>query len=253
MISRSSDHRRSSSSGTRSPSPDRTITKAKSTDGLSRFISEKTAPAVRSTSVGDFNDSGFSTLRDPRAADPSEESESSSPLSHHPDLNDEVAALSVKLVQAINNQTNLDDSLVATRQELERAQSMNQALRSENEKYRQDIDQEILIKKIDSDLEISRLQNALTEERSLRMVIEKEKKTIEQELETLTAALFEDANKVMLSSYQEVQFILTLYFLRWSPLQNSSVKKLKRKTNNYAPKSRIPKLSLHRSKINLRS
>lgn len=213
MISRSSDHRRSSSSGTRSPSPDRTITKAKSTDGLSRFTSEKTAPAVRSTSIGGFNDSGFSTLRDPRAANPSSESESSSPLSHHPDLNDEVAALSVKLVQAINNQTTLDDNLVATRQELEQAQSTIQTLKSENEKYRRDIDQEVLIKKADSDVEISWLQNALTEERSQRVVIEKEKKTIEQELETLTAALFEEANKVISLLYLEFQFILTLYFL----------------------------------------
>ena len=197
MISRSSDHRRSSSSGTRSPSPDRTITKAKSSDGLSRLISEKAAPAVRSTSVGGLNDGGFSTLRDPRNTTSSEESEASSPLSHHPDLNDEVAALSVKLVQAINNQTNLDDTLVATRQELEQAQTMVQTLKSQNEKYQRDLDQQVFIKKADSDAEVQRLQDTLLEERSLRIAIEKEKKTIEQELETLTAALFEEANKVL--------------------------------------------------------
>lgn len=160
-------------------------------------MSEKAAHAVRSTSVGEMNDGGFSTLRDPRNMTSSEESETSSPLSHHPDLNDEVAALSVKLVQAINNQTNLDDTLVATRQELEQAQTMVQTLKSQNEKYQQDIDQQVLIKKADSDAEVSRLQDSLLEERSLRIAIEKEKKTIEQELETLTAALFEEANKVL--------------------------------------------------------
>lgn len=197
MISRPNNHRRSLSSGNRSPSPDRAVTRAKSTDGLSRFKSEKPAPAVRSTSVGSFTDSGFSTLKDPRLAAPVEESEESSPVSHHPDLNDEVAALSVKLVQAINNQTTLDDTLVATRQELEQAQAMVQTLELENEKYRRDIDQEVLIRKADSDQEISRLQDALAEEKAQRAAIEKGKKTIEQELETLTAALFEEANKVI--------------------------------------------------------
>lgn len=197
MIPRPNNHRRSLSSGNRSPSPDRTITKAKSTDGLSRFTSKQPAPAVRATSVGDFSDSAFSTIKDPRLVNLSEDSESSSPLSHHPDLNDEVAALSLKLVQAINNQTNLDDSLIATRQELEQAQAMVETLELENEKYRRDVDQEVLIRKADANLEISSLQEALVEEKSQRAVIEKGKKTIEQELETLTAALFEEANKVI--------------------------------------------------------
>lgn len=132
-----------------------------------------------------------------------EESEESSPASHHPDLNDEVAALSVKLVQAINNQTTLDDNLVATRQELEQAQTMVQTLELENEKYRRDIDQEVLIRKADSDQEISRLQDALAEEKAQRAAIEKGKKTIEQELETLTAALFEEANKMVAAAKLE--------------------------------------------------
>lgn len=197
MIPRPNNHKRSLSSGNRSPSPDRTITKAKSTDGLFRFTTDnQPEPATRSTSVGGFPDSGFSTLKDPRLATSSDESETSSPLSHHPDLNDEVAALSLKLVQAINNQTNLDDSLVATRQELDQAQSLAQTLQLENDKYRRDIDQEVVIRKADADQEIAELREALAEEKSQRTVIERGKKTIEQELETLTAALFEEANKV---------------------------------------------------------
>ena len=116
--------------------------------------------------------------------------------SHHPDLSNEVAALSVKLIQAINNQTDLDDSLVATRQELELAQGKIQALEFQNEKYRRDLDNKVYIKKFDSDREISQLRDALAEETTQRLAAEKGRKNIEQEVETLTAALFEEANKV---------------------------------------------------------
>ena len=37
---------------------------------------------------------------------------------------------------------------------------------------------------------------SLVEEKRQRAMVEKEKKSIEQELETLTTALFEEANKV---------------------------------------------------------
>lgn len=125
--------------------------------------------------------------------------------SHHPDLSNEVAALSVKLIQAINNQTDLDDSLVATRQELELAQGKAQALEFQNEKYRRDIDNKVYIKKFDSDREISQLRDALAEETTLRLAAEKGRKNIEQEVETLTAALFEEANKVG-NSLKHMQF-----------------------------------------------
>ncbi|KAI9927976.1 rab guanine nucleotide exchange factor S2 [Aspergillus wentii] len=202
MIPRPSSHRRSLSSGHRSLSPDRTVTKAKSTNDLAGGATDKSAN-VLSSSVGSFPESGFSTLKDPRLANDSEVSESSSPPSHHPDLNDEVAALSLKLVQAINNQTNLDDTLVATRQELEHAQSNIQTLELENEKYRRDIDQEVVVRKADVDREIQRLNAALAEEKAQRALVEKGKKTIEQELETLTAALFEEANKMVAAAKLE--------------------------------------------------
>jgi hypothetical protein len=181
-------HKRSLSSEHRSLSPDRTVTKAKSTTNLADFASNG-KPKSR------FDDSSFSTLQDPRLADGLEVSPSTS-SSHHPDLSNEVAALSVKLIQAINNQTTLDDSLVATREELDLAQGKVQALQFQNDKYRRDFDNKVYIKKSDSDREIQELRNALTEEKSQRAIAEKGKKTMEQELETLTAALFEEANKV---------------------------------------------------------
>ncbi|KAJ5801321.1 uncharacterized protein N7518_003389 [Penicillium psychrosexuale] len=192
MISRNS-HKRSLSSEHRSLSPDRTVTKAKSTTNLSEIA------AANAAQNSGYYESSFSTLQDPRLLIGSEVSHSTS-SSHHPDLSNEVAALSVKLIQAINNQTNLDDNLVATRQELELAQGKIQALEYQNEKYRRDIDNQVYIKKVDSDREISQLRDALAEETTLRLAAEKGRKNIEQEVETLTAALFEEANKMVASA-----------------------------------------------------
>ncbi|CAI7575462.1 unnamed protein product [Penicillium glandicola] len=188
MIPRNA-HKRSLSDH-RSLSPDRTVTKAKSTTNLSDIASSN-----RTHKPG-FDESSFSTLQDPRLMVGSEVSHSTS-SSHHPDLSNEVAALSVKLIQAINNQTNLDDSLVATRQELELAQGKIQALEFQNEKYRRDIDTKVYIKTADSDRQISQLRDALAEETTQRLAAEKGRKNIEQEVETLTAALFEEANKMV--------------------------------------------------------
>lgn len=185
-------HKRSLSSEHRALSPDKTVSKAKSTTNLAEIAAradDDQEPLPK------FEESSFNTLQDPRLAIESEVSPSTS-SSHHPDLSNEVAALSVKLIQAINNQTTLDDNLVAARQELELAQGKVKALEFQNEKYRRDIDARVYIKKADSDREIFRLKTALAEEKAQRAIIEKGKKTIEQELETLTADLFEEANKV---------------------------------------------------------
>ncbi|KAL2831217.1 hypothetical protein BDW59DRAFT_8643 [Aspergillus cavernicola] len=203
MIPRPTSHKRSLSSGNRSLSPDRHVTKAKSTNDLSGIAAGALVPTVRSSSESGFNDNGFSTLRDPRLLHGPQFSESPIPPSHHPDLNDEVATLSLKLVQAINNQTKLDDTLVATRQDLEHSQERIRALESENVKYRRDIDERVLVKKADFDDEIARLKAAFAEEKIQRILAEKEKKGIEQELETLTAALFEEANKMVAAAKLE--------------------------------------------------
>lgn len=169
------------------------MTKAKSTTNLSDVANHADADSFHPK----FEENNFNTLQDPRLAVSAEVSHSTS-SSHHPDLSNEVAALSVKLIQAINNQTTLDDSLLATRQELEVAQGKIQALEFQNEKYRRDIDQKVYIRKSDADREIIQLRTALADERAQRAVVEKAKKQIEQELETLTADLFEEANKVSL-------------------------------------------------------
>ncbi|KAJ5397113.1 hypothetical protein N7509_005226 [Penicillium cosmopolitanum] len=185
-------HKRSLSSEHRILSPEKTVTKAKSTTDLSQVASQADAHQSRPS----FEENNFSTLQDPRLHVDREVSPSTS-SSHHPDLSNEVAALSVKLIQAINNQTTLDDSLGATRQELEVAQGKIIALEFQNEKYHRDLDQKVYIKKADSDREIQQLKAVLAEERAQRAIAEKGKKTMEQELETLTADLFEEANKMV--------------------------------------------------------
>lgn len=191
-------HKRSLSSEHRGLSPDKTVTKAKSTTDLSETLSRHT-PSSQSHR---YEEDGFNTLQDPRLTAKTEVSPATS-STHHPDLSNEVAALSVKLIQAINNQTHLDDSLATARQELEVAQGKIQALEFQNEKYRRDIDTKVYIKKSDSDREILQLRTALAEERAQRALVEKGKKTIEQELETLTADLFEEANKMVAAAQIE--------------------------------------------------
>ncbi|KAJ5772149.1 hypothetical protein N7520_002678 [Penicillium odoratum] len=185
-------HKRSLSSEYRGLSPDKTVTKAKSTTDLSETVSR----SCSNSPLARYEEDSFNTLQDPRLAIKAEVSPSTS-STHHPDLSNEVAALSVKLIQAINNQTQLDDSLGATRQELEQAQGKVQALEFQNEKYRRDIDEQVYIKKSDSDREILQLRTALAEERTQRAIVEKGKKTIEQELEALTADLFQEANRMV--------------------------------------------------------
>jgi Rab guanine nucleotide exchange factor SEC2 len=149
----------------------------------------------------DFNsyedeDGNLSTLIDPRSRtmSPANESSPTSP-SHHPDLSNEVATLSNKLINAINYQTNLDDILSATRHELEASRERVRQLEKENQEHADMVARGILVKRTIADAETNKLALSLADERRQRGDIEKEKKQIEQELENLTTALFEEANK----------------------------------------------------------
>jgi hypothetical protein len=139
----------------------------------------------------------MTTLPDPRSRTMSPESESGLPSpTQHPDLNDEVATLSNKLINAINYQTNLDDTLSQTRQELEAAKERVRILERENLEHAHLVASGTLIKKALADSEKAGINANLAEEKRKRVLVEKEKKHIEQELENLSVALFEEANKV---------------------------------------------------------
>lgn len=139
----------------------------------------------------------LSTLPDPRSPLTSPDiSRSNSTSPHHPELSNEVAALSNKLIHAINHQTDLDDTLNATRHELEAAQDRVRKLELLVKDHQSLLASGILVRQSDVEVELLRLRTTLADERRLRVKVENEKKAIEQELETLTAALFEEANEV---------------------------------------------------------
>ena len=142
----------------------------------------------------------LSTIRDPRSpTDEFPSPQGSTASSPHPDLNIEVATLSNKLISAINHQTHLDDALAATRQELESTQDRLRQCEEENEKHARLIDDGALVRKTEVEQQANKFLAKLSEERKRRASVEKDKKGIEQELENLTTALFEEANEVCCS------------------------------------------------------
>ncbi|KAL7266259.1 rab guanine nucleotide exchange factor S2 [Rhizina undulata] len=112
------------------------------------------------------------------------------------DLNREVAALSNKLVNATNHQTLLGDSLASTKHELEISKARVQQLEALARQHADMMAKGLLAEKKTLDSETQKLTNKLKEKSRQREKTEKDKKTIEQEMENLTAALFGEANNV---------------------------------------------------------
>ncbi|CAN8100039.1 unnamed protein product [Discula destructiva] len=128
------------------------------------------------------NDFDMTTLPDPRSRSITPANADRSPsLEQHPELSDEVAALSSKLIHAINHQTTLDDNLSQTRAELDRARDQIRSM----------------------ELQLTKQKEMVAEEKRLRLQAEQEKKRIEQELENLTQELFEEANKMVISAKED--------------------------------------------------
>jgi hypothetical protein len=183
------------------PNSPRSVTKAASASALHTLASNVPDSAtLRKTNSYEDEEGNLSTLLDPRSRtmSPANDNSPSSPT-HHPDLSNEVATLSNKLINAINHQTNLDDILSATRHELETSQERVRHLEHENQEHASMLSRGILIKRTVVDAEKHKLILKLADERRQRSDVEKEKKDIEQELENLTTALFEEANKVSTS------------------------------------------------------
>lgn len=199
-----SQHIRSLSSvPKRSESPVNRVSRAISTSALQTMAavanaSRQPTPSPRHTSYND-EDEHLSTIPDPRSRTMSPADGTPPSPSPHPDLSSEVATLSNKLINAINYQTNLDDTLSATRHELESARETIRKLEQEAKDHANQMARGLLIKSSVVEAERNRLLKSLTEEKKQREEVEKEKKKIEQELENLTQALFEEANKVRAS------------------------------------------------------
>jgi Rab guanine nucleotide exchange factor SEC2 len=158
-------------------------------------ISRQPTPSPRHTSYND-EDEHLSTIPDPRSRTLSPANGTPPSSSPHPDLSSEVATLSNKLINAINHQTNLDDTLSVTRHELEAARERIRQLEQEAKDHTDQIAHGLLIKSNVVQMERNKFLRSLSEEKKQREEVEREKKKIEQELENLTQALFEEANKV---------------------------------------------------------
>ena len=91
--------------------------------------------------------------------------------------------LSTKLINAINYQTNLDDSLQHTRHELEAANRENARLRAEKKSLDDMVANGLLVRKSVVDQTISKLRAELAKERAAREEAEKARKQTDAELE----------------------------------------------------------------------
>ncbi|KAK1671924.1 GDP/GTP exchange factor Sec2p [Colletotrichum godetiae] len=203
-------HFRSLSSIARSPSPSpraaKTSSKAPSVVDMPIMSSSvASSPSLRpTTTVTPPDDDGeLSTLPDPRSRAMSPASEADT--AQHPELNDEVATLSAKLINAINHQTTLDDTLSATRQELERAREKIKHLEEQNESQREMLAGDIWIRRKTAEEEKKTIMLRVTQEKKLREDAEKEQKRIETELESLSTALFEEANNMVITAKEEAR------------------------------------------------
>lgn len=203
--STSGSHIRSYSAAPRSPAdlfPNR-MARAISASALdsnsSSSLSTSAVPGGISRRTSSYNDDdeNMSTIPDPRSRTMSSAGGSNPPSpSHHPDLNDEVATLSNKLINAINHQTNLDDTLNETRHQLDESRGRIRQLELEAEGHTSQIANGSLVDYGVVETERKKLSAKLADEVKKRSVAEKEKAAIELELENLTTALFEEANKV---------------------------------------------------------
>jgi len=124
---------------------------------------------------------------------------------HHTDLDDEVTTLSTKLINAINHQTTLDDNLSATRMELEKSHDRIRELEAQLEEQREMLAGDVWVRRQSVEADKAKLVAQIAVEKRARLDMEQQKKKIEQELENLTAALFEEANKMVISAKEDAR------------------------------------------------
>lgn len=121
----------------------------------------------------------------------------------HPDLSNEVAALSTKLIQAINQQTQLDDALLSTRHELAAARDRVVKLEAAAKEHENLLKQGLLVRRTETVQVEENLRGEIVEERRRRNAAEKDKRSLELELENLTSSLFEEANTMVADARRE--------------------------------------------------
>jgi chromosome segregation ATPase len=172
-------------------SPAKTVTKSISSPHLNHA-----AQAAQERRESD----AMNTIPDPRSPTPQMHlsRNNSTDSNMHPDLSQEVATLSTKLINAINHQTTLDDNLQHTRHELDAAREKLARLEQQVKVHEAKVAMGLLVDKVVYEKMEKQLSSDLEEERRRRVEAEKAKRKTDNEVETLTAALFEEANVVSL-------------------------------------------------------
>jgi Rab guanine nucleotide exchange factor SEC2 len=191
-------HNQSVSASTISESsPGESISRPKSTTGLRSMTAVEGALAMPEMQNTITSEKSSHSLSEKQAV-AFNLSQSASTSSQHPDLSNEVATLSDKLIRAINQQTSLDDTLAQTRQELEASRARIAQLEAEAREHEQRMSKGELMTRIATTN--SQLTAELAEERRQKSLVLQEKRSIETELENLTASLFDEANKMVASA-----------------------------------------------------
>ncbi|KAL8733605.1 MAG: hypothetical protein Q9166_002014 [cf. Caloplaca sp. 2 TL-2023] len=157
-------------------------------------------PDVRNDSDPDT----LSTLPEPRSPMTSPDlSRCNSTSPQNPALNNELATLSNKLIRAINHQTDLDDTLAGTRHELTLARQRIRQLEARTNDHEAMLASGELVCKSEVERQKAQLMENLAHEQKERGVMEKDKRGMEQELESLTTALFEEANQMVAAARKD--------------------------------------------------
>lgn len=208
--SRRVSHNRSQSNSTApSATPLSTTGKPRSNTHVTSMtdVSSVATPPPKRVFAGiSESDFDMTTIPDPRSRSmtPSIMDGTATPQ-QHPDLSDEVATLSSKLIHAINHQTTLDDNLSQTRAELDKARDQIKSMEIQLAKQKEMLVGDVWIRRKSVEAEKTNLLSRVAEEKRLRLEAEQEKKRIEQELENLTTELFEEANKMVISAKEEAR------------------------------------------------
>jgi hypothetical protein len=169
--------------------PSRTVVRTVSTPQLSKVAQAR----LEQTESEDMN-----TIPDPRAPTPQIvlTRNNSDDSNMHPDLSQEVATLSTKLINAVNHQTILDDTLQQTRHERDAAKEKLMSTELRLKVHEEKMIKGLVVDKVIFDKMEKQLLTDLDEERRRRVVAEQAKRKTDGEVEQLTAALFEEANVV---------------------------------------------------------
>ena len=149
----------------------------------------------------------MNTIPDPRAPTPQPLTSRNDSLdsSMHPDMSQEVATLSTKLINAINHQTALDDTLQQTRHELDVAREELTRLEHKVKEHERLVASGLLVDGAVYTKMEKQLVSELQEEKSKRIEAEKARRKVDGEVEALTAALFEEANVMVAAARRETE------------------------------------------------